>query len=193
MRRRLLIMIAIVAVAAAAAVYLVTRPGAPEARAQPALGRAEAESVAANDLVGPLDAFGLSLLRRQAERSREGNVVVSPFSLHAVLSMVLNGAGGEKALEMRRALDLADLAGDVNQGWAHLITLAQAGKEHEVRVADSLWLRDEVAFRQPFLDTNRDYFAVESPRGGRERAWGHPPQGETTMPLWRDSPGPAPI
>jgi serpin B len=162
MRRRLLVLIAIVVfVAAAAAMYLVTQPDAPEAQAQPALGRADTESVVAKDLVGPLDAFGLALLRRQAERSREGNVVVSPFSLHAVLSMVLNGAEGATAAEMRAALGLEELTGDPNQGWADLITLAQAGKEREVRVADSLWLRDGVAFREPFLDTNRDYFAAE--------------------------------
>lgn len=162
MRRRLIVLTATLLAATAGLIAsLVTTPGAPEAQAQPALGRADASSVPAQDLAAPLDQFGLELLRLQAERSPGGNVVVSPFSLHAVLSMVLNGAEGETALEMRRALDLEDLAGDVNQGWADLITLAQAGKEHEVRVADSLWLRDGVALRQPFLDTNRDYFAAE--------------------------------
>ena len=162
MRRRLLVLSAVLAaVAVAATVYAVTRPGAPEAQAQPALGRADAESVAARDLVGPLDSFGLALLQRQIARSPDGNVIVSPLSLHAVLSMVLNGAEGETASEMRTALGLGELNGDVNQGWADLITLAQSGKQHQVSIADSLWLRDGVAFRQPFLDTNRDYFAAE--------------------------------
>ena len=49
----------------------------------------------------------------------------------------------------------------MNQGWADLIALAQSGKQHPVSIADSLWLRDGVAFLQPFLDTNRDYFAAE--------------------------------
>jgi len=162
MRRRLLVLMVVLVVAAAAATaYFVTRGSAPEAQAQPALGRADAESVAAKDLVGPLHAFGLALLQRQTATSPEGNVVVSPVSLHAVLSMVLNGAEGETATEMRTALGLGDLPGDVNQGWADLITLAQAGRQHEVSIADSLWLRDGIAFRQPFLDTNRDYFAAE--------------------------------
>ena len=161
MRHGLLVLAAVLIAAVAAATYLATRSGAPEAQALPALGRADAGSVAARDLVGPLDTFGLSLLQRQIARSPDGNVIVSPLSLHAVLSMVLNGAEGETASEMRAALGLEELTGEVNQGWADLITLAQAGKHHEVSIADSLWLREGVAFRRPFLDTNRDYFAAE--------------------------------
>jgi serine protease inhibitor len=77
---------------------------------------------------------------------------------------------------MRRALGLVDATApgqageedpsltmaDLNLGWADLIWLAQRGEQPSIRIADSLWLRDEVAFRQPFLDTNRDFFAAET-------------------------------
>jgi serpin B len=130
--------------------------------AQPLRGRADPRSAAAGALARPLDRFGLALLRRQAVTSPTGNVVISPVSLHAVLSMLLNGATGRTAQEMRQVLGLGALpAAHVDQGWADLIRLAQSGKDHEVAIADSLWLRDGFPFRPAFLAANRDYFAAE--------------------------------
>ncbi len=166
MRRRLVPLLALAALVLVAIVaFTVTRSGplAPEAQAQPALGRPDPQSAAAKALARPLDVFGLALLRRQAEASPAGNVVVSPASLHAVLAALLNGATGETASEMRRALAVADLSPeDVNQGWADLIWLAQSGKKKEVKIRDSLWLRSGFPFRQAFLDANRDYFATQT-------------------------------
>jgi serine protease inhibitor len=159
-----LLLVAISGVAAVAAVVL-TRSDvlAPEAQAQPALGRADPQSAAAKALVRPLDAFGLALLRRQAAVSPDGNVVVSPASMHAVLAALLNGATGETAAEMRRALAVGGLApSDVNRGWADLIWLAQSGRKQEVKIRDSLWLRAGFPFKQAFLDADRDYFAAET-------------------------------
>ncbi len=164
MRRAIIVVVLVVAAAVVAtAVYLVARYDEAAALPQPARGSADPKSAAARALSRPLSEFGLELLRRQAAASPDGNVVVSPVSLHAVLSMVLNGAEGATAAGMRDALALGDLdLESLDQGWADLIWLAQAGEEPEVRIADSLWLRDGVPFRQSFLDTNRDYFDAET-------------------------------
>jgi serine protease inhibitor len=162
--KRSLLLVAVVAGVAAAVltVVLVLRSGAPAAAAQPAKGAADPQSAAARALARPLDRFGVDLLRRQAATSASGNVVVSPVSLHAVLSMALNGASGETAREMRRVLGLEGVPlAAADQGWADLIWLTESGKDREVSIADSLWLRDEFPFRQAFLDTNRDFFAAE--------------------------------
>lgn len=162
--------IALVALAAAvtlATVVIVTMTLGSDttvaAAAEPAKGKVDPQSAAAKALARPLDRFGLELLRQQAATSPDGNVVVSPVSLHAVLSMVFNGADGQTAEEMRRVLgiDSMELAG-LNQGWADLIWLAQSGEKREVSIADSLWLRDGFPFLPAFLDTNRDYFAAET-------------------------------
>lgn len=165
--RRTLVLAAIAVGAIAAAVVLINvlTPDSewPLAQTQPAKGTANESSAAAKSLTHPLDGFGLALLQRQAQASPEGNVVISPVSLHAVLSMVLNGAGGETATEMQRALGLESLTtAEVNQGWADLIWLAQSGEKQEIRIADSLWLRAGFRARQAFLDVNRDYFAAET-------------------------------
>jgi serine protease inhibitor len=159
--RRLLVIAAVVACGAALAAVLLLRGEPSAAQPLPKLGHAGADSVAARGLAAPLGRFGVDLLAREAALTSE-NVVVSPASLHAALSMLLIGAAGQTATEMRSALELDGLAaGAVNQGWADLIASAQYGKNPELQIADSLWLRKGIAFRSSFLDLNRDYFAAE--------------------------------
>jgi len=145
--------------AAQGAVFAET--GAPEA---PAKGVADAtqQTPASRSLEAPIWDFGFDLLARQAART-DGNVLVSPASLHAVLCMTLNGAQGETAAEMRRALAIEGVDPQtVNQGWADLIAAAGADEGAEVRIADSLWLRDGVHFKPAFLTADRDYFAADA-------------------------------
>jgi serpin B len=144
-------------------VYVFVGRGSSSSAAElPLKGHAQAQSAAARSLTDPLGSFGLTLLAQQAEAT-PGNVVVSPASLHAVLAMLLNGARDQTAAEMRAALGLgSQTQADVNQGWADLITTAQAGKKPEVSIANSLWLRDGVSFDSSFLDLNRNYFAAQT-------------------------------
>ena len=177
MRRLVVLLVAVAAVTAAVLAVLAltdTEPFAPPVQAQPALGQADPQSEAAKALAHPLNAFGLALLQTQMRASPDGNVVVSPASLHAVLAALLNGATGETAAEMRRALavDALDPAG-VNQGWADLIWLSQSGKKEEIKIRDSLWLRAGFPFKEDFLGANRDYYAAEArelPSGPDEAA-----------------------
>ena len=88
-------------------------------------------------------------------------MVISPLSIHAVLSLLLNGATGQTATEMRRALALDGLTlPATNQAWADLIASAQAGGKPAVEIADSLWLRDGVAFNPAFLNAARAFYAA---------------------------------
>ena len=160
MRRLIAIGAAVVIIGALVYVF-VGRGSSSSAAGLPLKGHVQPRSAAAASLTDPLGSFGLTLLAQQA-KATGGNVVVSPASLHAVLSMLLNGARGQTADEMRAALGLtSQTQADVNQGWADLITAAQSGKKPEVTIADSLWLRDGVSFDPSFLDLNRNYYAAE--------------------------------
>jgi len=159
--RRLLIIVALIACGAVLAVVLLLRGEPSAAQELPKLGHANTDSAATRGLADPLGRFGVDLLAREAALTGD-NVVVSPASLHAALSMLLNGADGETAAEMRSALQLDGLTpAAVNQGWADLITTAQYGKNPELQIADSLWLKKGVPFVPAFLDLNRDYFAAD--------------------------------
>jgi serine protease inhibitor len=159
--RRLIAIGAAVVVAGALVYVFVGRGSSSIAAELPLKGHTQARTGAVRSLTDPLGSFGLTLLAQQAKET-PGNVVVSPASLHAVLSMLLNGARGQTAAEMRAALGLgSQTLTDVDQAWADLITTAQSGKKPEVSIADSLWLRDGVSFDQSFLDLNRNYFAAQ--------------------------------
>ena len=158
--RRILILVGALAAAAVLATTLGLLLRSPRASAQlvsPLRGRAAAD---ASVLATPLDRFGLELVVREA-RSNAGNIVVSPLSVHDVLSMILNGARGRTAAQMRSALGLGPLPlSAVNQAWADLIASAQAGSQPAIEIANSLWLKDGVPFSPTFLTTNRNYFAA---------------------------------
>ncbi|MBK8539102.1 MAG: hypothetical protein IPL60_03705 [Ardenticatenia bacterium] len=113
-------------------------------------------------LAEPLWTFGLDLLSRQAAKTR-GNIVVSPVSLHAVLSMMLDGAGAGTAAEMRRVLGVETLsAEDRRAAWAGLIRRANHTDRAEVRVALSLWTRSGLAPRPEFATAQASAFAADS-------------------------------
>jgi serpin B len=162
MRRIIIVVISLVAVCVAAAVVVAaTHRAAPAAAAplNPVRGRTTA-TADARLLAAPLDRFGLALLAREAQ-STSGNVVISPLSISDVLSMIMNGAQGRTATEMRATLGLDDLSlPAADQAWADLIASAQAGRRPAVQIADSLWLRSGVAFAPDFLAAGRDYFAA---------------------------------
>jgi serpin B len=163
--RRILIAALAVAVAAAIALTVIftvrQSPRAAAAPLNPLRGQAAA-SPAALALAGPLDRFGLALLAQEAQASG-GNIVISPLSVHDVLSMILNGAQGQTAAEMRATLALGNLPlAQINQGWADLITAAQAGTKPAVQIANSLWLKDGIPFNPTFLAANRNFFAATS-------------------------------
>jgi serpin B len=152
--------VVVVAVAVTLAIVLTRGPEPATAAELPTKGSAQGYSADAGKLAGPLGRFGVDLLTREAGLT-DGNVVVSPASLHAVLAMLLNGATGETATQMRGAMAVEGLdQAVVNQGWADLIVTAQSGKRPEVQIANSLWLRDGVPFKRPFLDLNTQYFAA---------------------------------
>jgi len=164
MRRIVVIVVALVAIgAAAAAAVAFTRHTPPAVAAvplRPTNGRA-ADVADAGLLVDPLDRFGLGLLAREAAAQSSGNVVVSPLSVDAALSLVLNGARGRTADEMRRTLGLEGMStAAADQAWADLLAEVQAGARPSVQVADSLWLRDGVEFAPAFLAAARQSFAA---------------------------------
>lgn len=159
--RRLLIVVPVLICGAAIAAILLVRSDVSGAQILPRQGHGNTDSAAARGLAAPLSRFGIGLLAREAALDA-GNVVVSPASLHAALSMLLVGAAGETAAEMRTALQLEDVSTqDLNQGWADLITNAQYGKNPELQIADSLWLKKGLPFLDSFIDLNRDYYAAE--------------------------------
>jgi serpin B len=111
-----------------------------------------------------IDDFGLDLLKRTAASGNaNGNVIVSPLSVHAALSMTANGAVGDTAQQMRTVLRTASMGqSDANAQWAALLGgLATRSTEQELDVANALFANKSVVFKEPFLSADRDYFGAQ--------------------------------
>ena len=110
----------------------------------------------AEDAAHMLDFF-LNLGRKTAG---EGNMLVSPLSALAALSMTANGAKGETLAQMEQVLGM-DIAG--LNGWMHsyLDSLPES-KDSSLKLANSLWFTDSASFTpaESFLKTNADYYGA---------------------------------
>lgn len=114
-------------------------------------------------LVDANNRFGLKLFANLRDADAAGNVFISPASVAIALAMTYNGAGGETQQAMARALELNGLSLDeVNQSYAALLqTLATADPKVTLSIANSLWGRQDVAFRQDFLARVRLFYEAE--------------------------------
>ena len=138
----------------------------PPKPARPALAKVDESGMLPADtvrLASPLSEFGLALLSQEAQANPTGNIVLSPVSIQDALVMTLNGARGETAAQMQKALGLGSLSlHQVDQSWADLIAYTQDKTDAQIRIANSLWLRHGVTFEPTFLATDRDYFAGDA-------------------------------
>jgi serine protease inhibitor len=128
-----------------------------EIRRPAAEGKFDERLVAANNR------FGFELFNQLQLKDRGKNVFYSPLSVALALSMAYNGAAGETKEAMRRTLKTEGLSLDeLNEASAALInSLRSSDPKVELAIANSLWARREVKFREDFLERNRRFFAAE--------------------------------
>lgn len=128
--------------------------------------RAKADAGPDQPLNSAMTGFGARLLERKAALEPRKNIVISPVSIEAALSMLANGAGGQTAADMRSTLGI-DAAGGQdasNQAWANLIGSLRDKRRlagTDVRLTDSLWIARELGAKEPFVRANADYYAAE--------------------------------
>ncbi len=124
--------------------------------------KADAGTPRSERLVAAINDFGVDLLMATSDGAGE-NVVVSPASVHAALSMTANGAAGETAAEMHRVLRIESMGTTAsNADWASLLAQLDSRSSKQVlEVANGLWARVGVAFKKPFLDADRDFFGAQ--------------------------------
>lgn len=115
------------------------------------------------DLVAANLEFALNLLRQLTELHPDENLFFSPTSISLALTMTYMGADGETLDAMAEALGLAGMSSDrVNRACADLLTiLRNPDPEVEMLIANSIWARQGLPFREVFLDANREYFDAE--------------------------------
>jgi serine protease inhibitor len=109
--------------------------------------------------------FSLDLFQRMEAQDAGQNVFVSPLSVWLALGMTYNGASGDTAQGMAKALHAEGIPiGDLNAANAGLMgVLTAADPKVQIAIANSIWMRQNVAkeFNEAFLDTDRQYYAAQ--------------------------------
>ena len=99
----------------------------------------------------------------KATQPADQNVFVSPLSLHIALGMLLNGAEGETAAELRKGLKVDDIAADeLNRNYKALIDgLPLVDPKVTLGLANSVWYKNTFLVETNFLDVLRTSFDAE--------------------------------
>ncbi|MGV3707278.1 MAG: serpin family protein [Gemmatimonas sp.] len=107
--------------------------------------------------------FSFALMGTVVDSQRTSNVFISPLSASFALGMTMNGAAGSTQSEMQSALKLGNLTqSEVNAGYKSLIELLTSlDPTVEMRIANSIWYRNNFQFHQTFFDTTKKYFNAE--------------------------------
>ena len=107
--------------------------------------------------------FAFALYGRIAGDSK-GNIFFSPYSISSAMAMTYNGAKGETASQMSRALffdtDTVKLNTEisvVNNSYNG----ANGLKGYELDVANALWGQKDYIFLEPFLASMRTYYGAQ--------------------------------
>lgn len=91
------------------------------------------------------------------------NVFLSPESLRIALMMTYNGAEGETREAMAKLLGLEGLTlQEANEASAALMgALTDAGEGALVEIANSLWYREDLTFKEEFIERCQEYYDAQ--------------------------------
>ena len=114
-------------------------------------------------VVSASNEFGFNLFAELRKQDPDQNIFISPLSISTALAMTYNGAAGDTALAMAKTLRFGDLElHEVNRANAALLSaLDDLNPQIEVKIANSLWGREDVQFREGFLERNHVHFGGE--------------------------------
>ncbi len=94
--------------------------------------------------------------------SAEPNIVLSPYSIHAALSLARMGAKGDTAVELDRVLFPAGYSIGVLQGYAGLnrsLTVEREGVK--ASIANSIWIQQQAQFREEYVQDTVNFFDTQ--------------------------------
>ncbi|MCG9133269.1 serpin family protein [Candidatus Poribacteria bacterium] len=107
--------------------------------------------------------FGFDLFDEIRKSEQDKNIFISPLSISTALAMTLNGASNETEQAMANTLQLQGLDPEsINTSYAGLRQALQVADPKVIlTIANSLWARQGIPFKQDFLQRNTQFFGAE--------------------------------
>jgi serpin B len=127
-----------------------------------AVARAQQVDDAASQLSAANNRFGFNLFAELRKTESEKNVLISPASVAMAFAMAYNGAAGDTQRAMAAALQIQRYTLDeLNKANAALLkSLTTADPKVQLAIANSLWARQGVGFKDDFLKRNTDFLGA---------------------------------
>lgn len=115
-------------------------------------------------LVSANTEFALGLYKHLALEDESKNICISPASISLALSMTYNGADGDTKDAMAKTLALEGMTLDeVNEANKDLMSVLQnPDPKVELALANSIWARRGMNFKEGFIKGNEDYYRAGS-------------------------------
>lgn len=85
------------------------------------------------------------------------NICLSPLSVQFALSMIANGAEGITKKEICEAMQIGD---DANRHYRTFLDKID-NKYCEVKIANSIWIKEKFGVKQEFIDTNKVFYDAQ--------------------------------
>jgi serine protease inhibitor len=116
-------------------------------------------------LIESANSFSFDIFRKVIENAAESeNIMISPLSISAALSMTLNGANGATRDSMLKALRVNGLTPDIINSSSKNLTeaLLNVDKRILISIANSVWTEDNFVVKKPFIDILTQFYDAES-------------------------------
>ncbi len=116
-----------------------------------------------SQLIDAHNRFGFNLFTRIQSQKSSQNIVISPSSIAIALAMTRNGTSSETLREMTEVLQLNQLeATTVDASYLKLIeTLKTADSDVRLTIANSLWVNQNIALKDRFIDNAKNFYQAE--------------------------------
>jgi serine protease inhibitor len=116
-----------------------------------------------NTVVDANTRFSFKLFNQIYQQQENQNIVISPASISAALSMTYNGAKGETQEAIANTLELSGISlEDINQGNLELKqSLETTDEKITLNIANSLWLDQSTSFLPDFIQRVAESYKAE--------------------------------
>ena len=117
-------------------------------------------SIATTDnAVATSNSFWGKLLGEACREMKQENICLSPLSAQFAMAMVASGAEGKTKKEICDAMQLGDSVNVNSRSLLDDIATKTVWNEHgDVRIANSIWIKEGFDVKQEFIDTNKEFF-----------------------------------
>ncbi len=121
------------------------------------------EKMTPNDVERAYAEFSFDLYQKEAAAHKNKNIFISPASVALALAMTTGGSDGETEKAMLRSLRLKGIKREIfKAGNKSLIqNLLQKDEEVELSIANSIWLKESIKFREEFKSDTKEFFLAD--------------------------------